>query len=39
MTLVARRSGQMIGVRYGEGFLTRELMQVEDVVDLAVRSV
>jgi bacillithiol biosynthesis deacetylase BshB1 len=39
MTLVARRYGQMIGVRHGEGFLTRELMQVENVVDLAVRSV
>lgn len=39
MTLAARRCGQMIGVRYGEGFVTREVMQVDDVVELAVRSV
>lgn len=39
MSLAARRYGQMIGVRYGEGFLTRELMQVEDVVNMPVRSV
>ncbi len=35
----ARHYGQMIGVRYGEPFLTRELMQVEDVVKLPVRSI
>jgi len=29
----------MIGVRYGEPFLTRELMKVEDVVEMEVRSV
>jgi bacillithiol biosynthesis deacetylase BshB1 len=39
MSLVARRYGQMIRARYGEGFLTRELMQVEDVVNMPVRSV
>jgi hypothetical protein len=36
---LARHYGQMIGVRYGEPFLTKELMKVDDVVDLAVRSI
>ena len=39
MGQLARHYGQMIGVRYGEPFLTRELMQVEDVVKLPVRSI
>jgi N-acetylglucosamine malate deacetylase 1 len=39
MNQLARHYGQLIGVKYGEGFLTRELMQVEDVVDLPVRSI
>ena len=39
MNQLARHYGQMIGVKYGEGFLTRELMQVEDVVGLPVRSI
>jgi len=39
MSLLARRYGQMIGVKYGEPFLTKELMQVEDVVGMAVRSI
>jgi N-acetylglucosamine malate deacetylase 1 len=39
MNQLARHYGQMIGVKYGEPFLTRELMQVEDVVDLDVRSI
>jgi hypothetical protein len=39
MNQLARHYGQMIGVKYGEAFLTKELMQVEDVVDLPVRSV
>ncbi len=30
--------GALIGVRYGEPFLTRETLQVEDVVELPVRS-
>ena len=34
----ARQFGQMIGVKYGEAFLTREMAQVEDVVRMAVRS-
>ena len=39
MGQLARHYGQMIAVRYGEPFLTRELMQVEDVVKLPVRSI
>jgi bacillithiol biosynthesis deacetylase BshB1 len=39
MNQLARHYGQMIGVRYGEPFLTKELMKVDDVVDLAVRSI
>jgi bacillithiol biosynthesis deacetylase BshB1 len=39
MSLMARRYGEMIGVRYGEPFLTKELMQAEDVVRMSVRSI
>jgi bacillithiol biosynthesis deacetylase BshB1 len=39
MSQLARHYGQMIGVKYGEPFLTRELMQVEDVVAIPVRSI
>jgi len=39
MDLMARHYGQMIGVRYGEPFLQKELMAVEDVVALPVRSI
>jgi N-acetylglucosamine malate deacetylase 1 len=39
MNQLARHFGQMIGVRYGEPFLTRELMKVDDVVEMEVRSV
>lgn len=39
MNQLARHYGQMIGVRYGEPFVTKELMQVEDVVEMQVRSV
>jgi len=37
--IMARYYGQLIGVKYGEAFLIREMMQVEDVVKMAVRSV
>lgn len=36
--LIARYHGQMIGVEYAEPFLVREVMQVEDVARLPVRS-
>ena len=39
MALLARRNGDLIGVKYGEPFLQKELMQVEDVVELSVRSI
>ena len=32
--LAARRHGQRIGVRYGEGFVTREPMAVDDLLAL-----
>ncbi len=37
--LVARFYGDMAGVEYAEPFLAKEVMQVEDVVDLPVRSI
>lgn len=39
MNQLARHYGQMIGVPYGEPFLQRELMRVEDVVKMEVRSI
>ena len=39
MDLLARHFGQMIGVKYGEPFLQKELMAVDDVVALPVRSI
>ncbi len=38
MNQLARHYGQMIGVKYGEGFLIKELMKVNDVVKMEVRS-
>jgi len=37
--LVARFYGGMVGVEYAEPFLAKEVMQIEDVVQLPVRSV
>jgi N-acetylglucosamine malate deacetylase 1 len=39
MNLQARHFGEMIGVKYGEPFLVKELMQVHDVVKMDVRSI
>lgn len=39
MGSLSRHFGLMIGVQYGEPFLTREVMAVEDVVKLPVRSI
>jgi N-acetylglucosamine malate deacetylase 1 len=39
MDLLARHYGQKIGVKYGEPFLQKELMEVEDIVALGVRSI
>lgn len=38
MSLQARHYGRMIGVKYAEGFVVREIMQVDDVVQVPVRS-
>lgn len=35
----ARHYGRMIGVRYAEGYIVKETMQVEDVVKMPVRSI
>ena len=39
MNQLARHYGQLIGVSYGEPFLQKELMKVEDVVKMEVRSI
>jgi len=39
MASLARHFGLMIGVRYGEPFVTREVAQVDDIVNLAVKSI
>jgi bacillithiol biosynthesis deacetylase BshB1 len=39
MNHLARHFGQMIGVKYGEPFFIKELMKVDDVVTMEVRSV
>jgi bacillithiol biosynthesis deacetylase BshB1 len=39
MNQLARHYGQMIGVGYGEPFLQKELMKVDDVVNMEVRSI
>jgi bacillithiol biosynthesis deacetylase BshB1 len=39
MGLVARHYGHMIGVKYAEPFLVKEVLQVDDVVRFPVRSI
>src|SRR5262249_27068016 len=39
MNQLARHYGEMIGVKYGEPFLQKELMKVKDVIEMEVRSV
>lgn len=39
MGLQARNYGRMIGVRYAEGYIVKEMMQVDDVVKMPVRSI
>jgi bacillithiol biosynthesis deacetylase BshB1 len=39
MSQLARHYGQMIGVKYGEPFLIKELVKVDDVVKMEVRSI
>src|SRR5487761_776373 len=37
--VTSRYYGRMIGVKYAEPFLVREIMQIDDVVEMLVRSV
>jgi bacillithiol biosynthesis deacetylase BshB1 len=39
MSLIARHYGRMIGVKYAEGFIVREVLQVDDLVRMPVRSI
>jgi len=39
MNQLARHYGEMIGVKYGEPFLQKELMKVADIMELEVRSI
>src|SRR5580704_12458139 len=39
MNSIAHYYGRLIGVKYAEGFVVKEVLQVEDVVKLPVRSV
>ncbi|HTZ75972.1 MAG TPA: bacillithiol biosynthesis deacetylase BshB1 [Candidatus Aquilonibacter sp.] len=39
MSSIARHYGRMIGVKYAEGFVVKETMQVDDVVRMPVRSI
>lgn len=39
MNFIARHYGRMIGVKYAEGFVVKEVMQVDDVVKMPVRSI
>jgi N-acetylglucosamine malate deacetylase 1 len=39
MSQLAQHYGHMIGVQYGEPFLIKELMKVNDVVEMEVRSI
>lgn len=39
LEVLCRYYGQLVGVRYAEPFLTREPMQVHDVLELPVRSI
>jgi len=38
MSLIARNYGAMIGVQYAEGFVVKEVFQVDDIVRMPVRS-
>ena len=38
MNQLARHYGQMIGVKYGEAFVVKETMRVDDIATLAVRT-
>jgi LmbE family N-acetylglucosaminyl deacetylase len=35
----ARHYGRMIGVKYAEGFVVKEVMRIDDVIKIPVRSI
>ena len=39
MNRLARYYGHMIDVQYGEPFVIKELIKIDDIVDMPVRSV
>jgi hypothetical protein len=39
LAAVARFYGNLIGVKYGEPFVVKESLQVDDVVNMTVRSI
>jgi N-acetylglucosamine malate deacetylase 1 len=39
MNFVARHYGRMIDVKYAEGFVVKEILQIDDVVKMPVRSI
>jgi N-acetylglucosamine malate deacetylase 1 len=39
MHRLATQSGHLIGVKYGEPFLMKELLKVDDIVKMEVRSI
>jgi N-acetylglucosamine malate deacetylase 1 len=39
MSFIARHYGRMIGVQYAEGFVVKEVMRVDDVARMPVRSI
>jgi N-acetylglucosamine malate deacetylase 1 len=39
MSFVSRHYGRMIGVKYAEGFVIKEVVQIDDVVKMPVRSI
>jgi hypothetical protein len=39
MNFIARQYGRMIGVKYAEGFVVKEVLEVDDVVKMPVRSI
>jgi len=38
MDVLSRHFGRMIGVKYAEGFVVKEVMGVDDIVEMPVRS-
>ena len=39
ISVANRYYGRLIGVQYAEGFVAKEVMQVDDVVKIPVRSI